>query len=278
MAAPPKICPSCRVPVRGQCPRCEKGGTAPRVASGQRSRPAYTRRERTRRADTVRAWVAQNGMVCPGYERPPHSADDLTADHIVPPGAGGSEGGPLRVLCRSCNSARGSSMAELRAPGLEVVLVAGPACSGKTRYVAERADPDDLVLDWDSLAEAMSLAGRYEHVSSHVPLVAEARDSVLDRLLLGGLQVRRCWVINTAPKREVRRHYRNRYGARVVVLLPSEETCLLRAMRERPAAWQQYVREWFDTYEPDADDEVVRGGRHGGTGAGTEGSGGASAA
>jgi 5-methylcytosine-specific restriction endonuclease McrA len=257
---PPKICPGCRVPVRGQCPRCEKSKT-PRISSVQRSRPTYTRRERTRRSDVVRAWVAQNGLTCPGYERPPHPADDLTADHVVPEAVGGAPDGPLRVLCRSCNSARGSSMAELRAPGLEVVLVAGPACSGKTRYVAEFAEPDDLVLDFDSLAEAMSLAGRYEHVASHVPLVAEARDSVLDRLLLGGHQVRRCWVISTAPKRRTRRHYRDRYGARVVVLLPSEETCLLRAGRERPAPWQRYVREWFDQYEPDPADEVVRAGR-----------------
>lgn len=275
---PPKICPGCRVPVRGQCPRCEKGDRPSRIPAGRRSRPTYTRRERTRRADVVRAWVAQNGLLCPGYERPPHPAGDLTADHVVPEALGGAPDGPLRVLCRSCNSARGASMSELRAPGLEVVLVAGPACSGKTRFVREHADPEDLVLDFDSLAEAMSLAGRYEHVSSHVPLVAEARDSVLDRLLLGGLQVRRCWVISTAPKRQTRRHYRDRYGARVVVLVPSEETCLLRAMRERPAGWQRYVREWFDTYEPDAGDEVIRGGRHGGSGAGAEGSGGSSAA
>lgn len=254
---PPKICPGCRTPVRGQCPRCEQRTKAPQAS--QRSRSGYTRRERTRRADTVRAWVAQNGLMCPGYERSAHPADDLTADHVVPEAVGGAPDGQLRVLCRSCNSSRGASMAELRAPGLEVVLVAGPACSGKTRYVAEHAGPDDLVLDFDSLAEAMSLAGRYEHVSSHVPLVAEARDAVLDRLLLGGHSVRRCWVISTAAKRRTRRHYRDRYGARVVVLVPSEETCLLRAMRERPAAWQQYVREWFDAYESDPADEVIRG-------------------
>ena len=34
---------------------------------------------------------------------------DLTADHLIPVIDGGA-GGPLRVLCRSCNSARGARL------------------------------------------------------------------------------------------------------------------------------------------------------------------------
>ncbi|QIJ62560.1 HNH endonuclease [Streptomyces sp. JB150] len=228
------------------------------MAAGARKRPGYTRRERIRRADAVRAWVAENGLVCPGWQRDPHPAGDLTADHIVPPGAGGSEAGELRVLCRSCNSARGASMADRRVPGLEIVLVAGPACAGKNTYVRQHADPEDLVLDLDALNEAMNLAGPRVHIPAHLPFVCEARDAVLERLLLGGHQVRRCWVISTAPERARREHYRRRYGARVVVLWWPEETCLLRAMRERPPEWQQYVRQWFDRYEPDPKDTVLR--------------------
>jgi 5-methylcytosine-specific restriction enzyme A len=33
---------------------------------------------------------------------------DLTADHIIPLARGGHPLGPLRVLCRRCNSARGA--------------------------------------------------------------------------------------------------------------------------------------------------------------------------
>jgi predicted kinase len=227
--------------------------------AGPRSRNGYTRQERLRRADAVRAHVEQHGWTCPGWEREPHPAENLTADHIVPTGLGGAQGGELRVLCRSCNSARGSSMAsETRVPGLEVVLVAGPPCAGKNRYISEHADPEDLVLDLDALSEAMSLAGTYEFIPAHLPIVTEARDAALERLLLGGHQVCRCWVISTAPERKRREHFRRRYGARSVVLWWPEETCLLRAMSERPPQWQQYVRNWFDRYEPDPEDEVLR--------------------
>ncbi|MER6977211.1 hypothetical protein [Streptomyces carpinensis] len=104
---------------------------------------------------------------------------------------------------------------------------------------------------------AMSLAGDREWIDALVPVVTEARDAALERLLPGGHQVRRCWVISTAPARKKREHYRLRYGARSVLLWWPEETCRLRAMRERPPAWQQYARNSFDRYEPDPADEVL---------------------
>jgi hypothetical protein len=41
---------------------------------------------------------------------------DLTAEHLEPYALTGSEGGPLSVLCRSCNSKLGAAMAHRRPP------------------------------------------------------------------------------------------------------------------------------------------------------------------
>lgn len=70
-------------------------------------RPTYKETQRRRRA--VEDHLKQFGPVCPGYGRDPHQVDasTLTADHIIPRSVGGEEG-PLRVLCRSCNSRRGN--------------------------------------------------------------------------------------------------------------------------------------------------------------------------
>lgn len=70
----------------------------PRIASEDR-----------RRADTVRAWRAEHGDWCPGWQRPPHPATDLTADHIVAFAVNGDEAGELTVLCRSCNGRKAAS-------------------------------------------------------------------------------------------------------------------------------------------------------------------------
>lgn len=198
-------------------------------------------------------------MVCPGWDRPAHPSDDLTADHVLPRARGGEQGGPLRVLCRPCNSARQATLDTPVVAGLSVTLVTGPPCSGKSAYVAARALASDLVIDYDALAAALRPDGaRYAHVESHRPFVCEARDAVLERLMLGNHGVRRVWVMNTAAKRAVRESYRRRYGARVVVVWAPEEVCLRRAMGERPEAWWGHVRSWFDAYEPDPRDEVVK--------------------
>ncbi|WP_407657607.1 HNH endonuclease [Kribbella turkmenica] len=66
--------------------------------------------ERSRRAQAVAAHRAQHGNWCPGWQRDAHAADDLTADHVTPVAAGGSESGPLQCLCRSCNSRKRDSI------------------------------------------------------------------------------------------------------------------------------------------------------------------------
>ncbi|GAA1436352.1 hypothetical protein GCM10009616_35890 [Microlunatus lacustris] len=65
-----------------------------------------SRRERTRRTEAVQDWVAVHGWLCPGWERPAHPSQDLTAAHVVAAAHGGADG-PLTVLCRSCNSRQG---------------------------------------------------------------------------------------------------------------------------------------------------------------------------
>jgi len=68
--------------------------------------PYITNAETRRRAATVAEHRGRVGDWCPGWRRPPHPATDLTADHVVPVGAGGSEHGVLAVLCRPCNSSK----------------------------------------------------------------------------------------------------------------------------------------------------------------------------
>lgn len=99
--------PGQRCGVLTRQPRCPEH--ARQHERNRKAHRTYTAAERERRAQAVAQWRAEHGDWCPGSEwcGPEHESIDLTADHIDAVGAGGPEGGPLRVLCRSANSARG---------------------------------------------------------------------------------------------------------------------------------------------------------------------------
>ena len=65
---------------------------------------------RKHRASAILDHLEANGAHCPGWGVPPHEVapEDLTADDVVPIAKGGDPLQPMRILCRSCNSRRGS--------------------------------------------------------------------------------------------------------------------------------------------------------------------------
>jgi len=76
------------------------------ITRAKREVRPYTWAEQQRRAEAVRAHRSLFGDWCPGYQRPPHPAGDLTADHPIAVAVGGDEEQDLTVLCRSCNGAK----------------------------------------------------------------------------------------------------------------------------------------------------------------------------
>lgn len=91
----------------GKCDVCRS------KTNRHRHRTTPTKRARTskvaeHRRTAVREWRAEHGDWCPGWNKPGHRATDLTADDPTPIAHGGDPMQTLRVLCRSCNSARGA--------------------------------------------------------------------------------------------------------------------------------------------------------------------------
>lgn len=74
--------------------------------------------ERRRRADAVAAHRARYGNICPGFQRPPHRATDLTAQHGDALVLGGALDQPLTVLCRACNSRHGLAARRKKGTGV----------------------------------------------------------------------------------------------------------------------------------------------------------------
>ncbi|MFF5029237.1 HNH endonuclease signature motif containing protein [Streptomyces collinus] len=72
---------------------------------GSAHQRGYTQQWRTTAARAVARHRTERGDWCPGWRVPAHASSDLTADHIVPKAAGGTDDPEnIQVLCRSCNS------------------------------------------------------------------------------------------------------------------------------------------------------------------------------
>jgi hypothetical protein len=143
-----------------------------------------------------------------------------------------------------------------------VIVVAGPPGSGKTRYVAERVHPGDLVVDLDTLYVALSGLDLYDKPLPLLPFVCEARDAVISRLYRRN-DLQRAWIIAGLPDRASRDKLREGLGARVVVLECTGQTCLARIQNDprRKTSWQTWkpiVDKWWRDYQPSRQDEVIR--------------------
>lgn len=110
-----KLCTVCGVVTSGAGSRCSKHPRLSGIGANHRvhADPRWARLSKR----VIARHVGQHGYVCPGYQRDAHPARDLTADHVVPLAAGGApfDIGNCAVLCRSCNSTKGSSEARQRA-------------------------------------------------------------------------------------------------------------------------------------------------------------------
>lgn len=135
-------------------------------------------------------------------------------------------------------------LAQVRTP---VTVVAGPPCAGKSRYVAERKGPRDLVWDYDTVEQALTLGDDHARADWALPFVCEARDALLVRLARTHM-VERMWVITFGARRADRALPVPRLD--VVILDIDPETCKQRAIDDhRPPSTLAQIDKWWNDYE-----------------------------
>lgn len=103
--------PGCPNPAhrRGRCTLHPNDHRPDDPAVQRRNSAAWKRLSR----QIIDAHVAAHGPTCPGWHRPAHrvAPADLTTDHLDPL-QHGRDTGRYAVLCRPCNSAKGTGSSE----------------------------------------------------------------------------------------------------------------------------------------------------------------------
>lgn len=127
----------------------------------------------------------------------------------------------------------------------EVYLVYGSPCSGKTTWVNNVANDDDLILDIDKLWEAICLSNKYNKPNRLKANVFGLRDCLLDQIKTRTGMWCNAYIIGTYPLRTDRDRLCDLLKAKPIFIDETKDECLNRAKNEK---WKDYIEEWFDTY------------------------------
>jgi len=112
----------------------------------------------------------------------------------------------------------------------------GAPCSGKSTYVRENAQGEDIIVDMDRIALSLAVEGTadFEYSERIRNIARQARPAIVKGALLAAQGERRLgvWIIHTDPSPQDRQMYRA-MNAKFIELDPGKDVCLARA-KERP--------------------------------------------
>ena len=130
-------------------------------------------------------------------------------------------------------------------------IVSGPPCVGKSHFVRENASADDMVVDLDRIALAISPEGTKHHeYPPHIRAAAMRMRKMAVQAALGWARYGDAWVIHAKPSDADVRGYQM-HGATFHPLTEDIEVLLKRAEAERPAWVSSRILNW-QTHVPDA--------------------------
>lgn len=202
----------------------------------------------------------------------------LVCDHIEPHRGDEAKfwAGPFQTLCAPCHNGtkqrierrragrRATAYPDwLRPSAVPLTIVAGPPAAGKSRYIAERQRPGDVVIDLDMIAAGL-IGGEVRHDwdrEAHLQDALWRRNAMLADL--SRREAGAAWFALLEPSAERRAWWQARLGAvEVVVIEATVETCLEHAARDADrsaAAVEASAAGWWRAYGRRDGETVVPG-------------------
>ena len=139
--------------------------------------------------------------------------------------------------------------------GKKVFIVYGMPLSGKSTYVEERKGRLDIVLDMDSLYQAITWLPPYEKPDSLFRLVRSVYNHLLDTVKTRTGRWRTAWVIGGFPDKYQREKLADELGAELVYMECTREEAISRLIlcenrRHRAEEYTGYIDKWIERYVP----------------------------
>lgn len=112
----------------------------------------------------------------------------------------------------------------------------------------------DLVVDMDSLYQAVTLLPRYNKPESLKYNVFAIRNSIIDNIKTRYGGFRTAFIIGGYPRKAERERLAKQLGAELILLDVDRDTCISRLDQvndyraDHKEEWSQYIDKWFEDY------------------------------
>ena len=141
-------------------------------------------------------------------------------------------------------------------PEKKVYIITGAPLSGKTSFVRERIQKNDLILDIDDIWQLVSGQPRYTKPNAVKPIIFQIRDDYKGMISRGAGTWRNAYVIESLPSPTDRNREADRYRAfnvEIITMDTSEAECLER-LHNNPngrnvSDYERYIKEYFSRFQ-----------------------------
>lgn len=139
----------------------------------------------------------------------------------------------------------------------KVYLIIGAPCSGKTTFVKENANKEeDLVLDFDSIWQAISVNDRYIKPNRLKPIAFAMRECLMEQIKMRNGKWVNCWIISTEPYVMNRKRLCDSLGINETIFIDTKEEECIKRLYKNPEGrdiklYEELIRNFYQNFQSD---------------------------
>lgn len=152
----------------------------------------------------------------------------------------------IEIVCHDCHNKEHRRFGNKK----NVYIIYGSPLSGKTTLVKELMRYGDIVLDLDSLWQAVTMQDRYTKPNNIRFNVFKIRDDLLDQIKKRYGNWYDAYIIGGYPDKYERQRLAEELGAELIYVESSKDECIERvSVTDRGMQWIEYIEDWWEKYE-----------------------------
>ncbi len=204
--------------------------------------------------------ITKRGLRCEACKKIIHKIGDACLHHIIHLNGDNWQDASIALnpanvtlLCRGCHNKEHPERGEVAFKEKEVYIVYGMPLSGKTSLVNERKGRYDIVLDMDSLYEAITHLPRYDKPDGLYQVVRAVYNELIDKVKTRTGRWRKAWVIGGFADKYQREKLASDLGAKLIYMECTREEAISRLMdcperRDMQENYIGYIDTWIRKY------------------------------